>query len=285
MKHQLPPAQPNSPPSNPEEPKSQASNPVPTPQTSSTLADSAQNVPSQGSSSKLGLVIALLALSALAVGGIFVWLGMRNLSAVEEHGRAASLPSASSSQKLGEFSAPSASRIQSVPEQLLKPEEVLSEAEAMRGPLFGKGYVQTGNDSISVLDAVAMLRRGRTEIEVAFFGALLSEAEKVNLQNMETFATSLTPAPLLHIKLALSPFGSDCSLVNVKTYEIASGTRKLSKAATDPGASELRKISCQRKKGELIELQAEGAFPAEGVKGNPAGSESKWSVEARVPLN
>ncbi len=282
MKHSLPPDNSSKPSSNgPPSPPLGA----PEPKTGDTAHEPpAPNEP-QGKALSAGLIIGLLALSALAVGGIFVWLGVRNLTSVEEHGQAAAPLSASTRQRFAENPAPGASRIQAAPVQLLKPEEVLSEAEAMRGPLFGKGYVQSGSDSVSVLDAVAILRRGRTEVELAFFGAELSEEQRTSLQNAETFAQTLTPTPLLRVKIALSPFGSDCTLVGVKNYELVSGSRSLSRVATDSGATELKKISCQRKKGELVELQAEGAFPAEGVKGKPAGSESKWAIEARVPLN
>jgi hypothetical protein len=230
--------------------------------------------------------VGLLAVSALALGGIFVWLGVRNLASVEDLGGpkthfAETAPNFSASEN----SLAPGSQNRRVPDQFLKPEEVLSEAEMMRGPIYGRGFVQSGSDSVSVLDAQAILRRGRTEIEVAFFGAVLSEEEKTELQSRETFEGDISPAPLLRAKIALSPFGSDCSVVNVKSYAVVAGVRTLSRIGSDPGATELRKLSCQRKKGELLELSFEGAFPAENTKGKVGLGESKWSVEARVPLS
>jgi len=248
--------------------------------------------PPPNHASNAALIIGVLAGSALLLGGVLVWVGVRNLTSSEEHGTAFTPMASSIAGSEDPSTRPSAvHERRQPPAELLRPEEVLSEAEAMRGPIFGKGFIQSDAVTTSVLDAQALLTKGRTELDVAFFGEKLSDDTLAGLESMTSFDNLSSPAPLLRMKIALSPFGSDCSLLSVKSYEWTMSPPdgrtppfSAKRLGTDPAANEISKISCQRKKGEMLELVAS----AEVQQTNPQRATplpaSRWSVEVRVPL-
>ncbi len=182
---------------------------------------------------------------------------------------------------------------------LVSAEQVLADAETMRGELYGRGLISVGGVEVAAADALATLDQHRTSLVVALFAQPLTAERTAELLNtppssIEQLFGGENPA-LLVLHAELSPFGSDCSPLSIKRYRWIvgiPGSTQVIEIARNPNTadlSEFKEIGCVRRTGELFTLKAEGSaramLPSEsGKKLNKAVSRISWSVAVRKEL-
>lgn len=195
--------------------------------------------------------------------------------------------------------------ISSVPAPLaIEPQQVLADAEAMKGERFGRGFVEVGQLRTELVDAAVLFNHARTAFNVVFFSSPVtpehaSALASPNAGSLETLFAGDNPAALV-LAAELSPFGSDCAPLSIRRYRwiaaapAAKGTsgKTLIDLVRNPNTndiSEFKHIDCTRKAGAILTLQAEGSARASASSATETRASgdvrsASWSVSLRKEI-